>query len=79
MSAHELLNLLNELRKRDKLQSNRIEARMSASTRENLSSVFASNLGAVQPAHPRCLISAFIIRLFESIISRLATGEISIF
>ena len=43
MSARDLLNLLNELRKRDKLQSNRIEARMSASTRENLSSVFPSN------------------------------------
>ena len=34
-----------------------------ASTRENLSSVFANNKGADQPAHPRSLISAFVIRL----------------
>ena len=40
---------------------------------------FANNKGADQPAHPRNLISAFVIRLLESIISRLATGEISIF
>ena len=47
-----------------------------ASTRENLSSGFANNKGADQPAHPRSLISAFIIRLMESIISRLATREV---
>ena len=34
-----------------------------ASTRENLSSVFANNKGVDQPAHPRNLISAFVIRL----------------
>ena len=39
----------------------------------------ANNTGADQPAHPRSLISAFAIRLLESIISRLATGNISIF
>ena len=33
---------------------------------------------ADQPAHPRRLISAFVIRLLESIISKLATSEISI-
>ena len=37
---------------------------------------FANNIGADQPAHTRSLISAFAIRLFESIISELATGEI---
>ena len=37
------------------------------------------NPGADQPVHPRSLISAFVIRLFESIISRFATGEIAIF
>ena len=40
---------------------------------------FANNTGADQPAHPRSLISAFVIRILESIISRLATGEISTF
>ena len=41
--------------------------------------LFANNKGADQPAHPRSLISAFIIHLLESIISRLATSRISIF
>ena len=50
-----------------------------ASTRGNLSSGFANNKGADQPAHPRSLISTFAIRLLENIISRIATGEISIF
>ena len=38
----------------------------------------ANNTGADQPAHPRSLISAFVIRFLESIICYLATGEISI-
>ena len=40
---------------------------------------FANNKGADQPARMRSLISAFVIRFFESIISRLATSEISSF
>ena len=40
---------------------------------------FANNTGADQPAHPRSLISAFVIRFVESIICKLGTGEISIF
>ena len=36
---------------------------------------FSNNTGADQPAHPRSLISAFV----ESIICKLATGEITIF
>ena len=40
---------------------------------------FANNKGADQPAHPRRLISAFVIRFLESTISKLATSEISIF
>ena len=40
---------------------------------------FANNKGADQPAHLRSLISAFVIRLLESIIYSLATSEISIF
>ena len=39
---------------------------------------FASNKDADQPAHPRSLISAFVFRCLVSIISRLATSEISI-
>ena len=39
----------------------------------------ANNKGSGQPAHPRSLISAFVIRLLKSIISRLATFGISIF
>ena len=35
--------------------------------------------GADQPAHPRSLISTFVIRLLESIISQLASSKISIF
>ena len=40
---------------------------------------FANNNGADQPAHPRGLISAFVIRFLESIISKPATSEISSF
>ena len=39
----------------------------------------ANNTGADQPAHPRSLISAFVIRFLESIICNLFTGEISMF
>ena len=39
----------------------------------------ANNKGAAQPAPPRSLISAFVIRFLESTISKLATSEISIF
>ena len=34
---------------------------------ENLSSWFVNDKGADQPAHPRSLISAFVIRFFESL------------
>ena len=50
-----------------------------ASTREILSLGLLTNKGADQPAHPRRLISAFFIRFLESIISKLASHEISIF
>ena len=49
-----------------------------ALSRENLSLVFANNTGVDQPAHPRSLISPFVIRFLESTICKLATGEISI-
>ena len=45
-----------------------------ASSQENLSSGFAKNTGADQPAHPRSLISAFVIRILESIIGKIAAG-----
>ena len=38
-----------------------------------------NNKSADQPAQSRSLISAFVIHFLESIISKLATGEISIF
>ena len=40
---------------------------------------FVKNKGIDQPADPRSLISAFVIGLFKSVISRLAVSEISIF
>ena len=40
---------------------------------------FANNTGVDQPVHPHSLISAFVIRLLEIIIARLATSKISIF
>ena len=41
--------------------------------------MFKNNKGTDQPAHLRSLISTFAILLLESIISSLATSEISIF
>ena len=40
--------------------------------------LFVNNKGTDQPVHPHSLISAFVIRLMESIISKLATSEFSI-
>ena len=40
---------------------------------------FANNTGADQPAHLCSLISAFVIRVLENTISKLATREISFF
>ena len=50
-----------------------------ASSRENLSSEVCEQQGADQPAHPRSLISAFVIRCLESTISKLTTSEFSTF
>ena len=55
------------------------EATKRASSRQNLSSGVCENTGADQPAHPRRLISAFVIRFLESTICKLGKGEISIF
>ena len=40
---------------------------------------FANNTGTDQPAHPRSMNSAFVIRFLESIVCKLAAGKISIF
>ena len=40
---------------------------------------FANNTSVDQPAHTRSLISAFVIRVLESTISKRATSEISVF
>ena len=45
-----------------------------ASTQENLSSVFANNKKADQPAHLHRLICAFVVHFLESIIPKPATG-----
>ena len=49
------------------------------SMRENLSLGFVNNKSADRPAHPSSMISAFVVRLLESTISRPATSESSIF
>ena len=38
---------------------------------------YANNKGTDQPAHPRSLISAFIVRCLDSIISLDSIGDIS--
>ena len=50
-----------------------------ATTRETCLWGFANITDSDQPAHPRSLISAFVIHFVVIIICKLATGEISIF
>ena len=38
---------------------------------------YADNKGADQPAHPRDLISSFVVRCLDSIIPQLATAKLS--
>ena len=38
---------------------------------------YANNKGADQPAHPRSLISAFVVRCLDSIIPLVSISEIS--
>ena len=40
---------------------------------------YANNKGADQPAHPRSLISTFVVRSLDSIISLVCRSEISRF
>ena len=44
-------------------------------SRENVFMPYANNKGADQPAHPRSLISAFVVRCLDSIIPVLAIAE----
>ena len=46
-------------------------------TWENLFMLYANNKGADQPAHPRSLTSAFVVRCLDDIIPRLVIAEIS--
>ena len=52
---------------------------MSCNERKPVFGGLQNNKGADQPVYPFSLISAFVIRLLENIISRLATSEILIF
>ena len=51
---------------------------MGRDARKPVFGEFANNKDADQPARLRSLISAFIIHLLESIMCKLAIGEISI-
>ena len=53
-----------------------IQHKMSHVTRKPVFA-YANNKGADQPAHPRSLISAFVVRYLDSIIPRLAIAELS--
>ena len=44
---------------------------------ENLFMPYANNKGAVQPAHPRSLISAFVVRCLDSTVPLVSVSEIS--
>ena len=48
-----------------------------ATSWENLFMPYANNKGADQPAHPRSLIGAFVVRCMNSIIRLLPIAEIS--
>ena len=47
--------------------------------RENLILLYANNKGADQPAHALSLISVFAVCSLQSLISKLASGKISVF
>ena len=47
------------------------KSQICATTRENLTLVHVNNKGADQPAHPRSLISAFVIRYLLCIVTKL--------
>ena len=61
------------------IASNKIPAKYGPRREKTCLGGFANNKDADQPAHPLCLISTFVIRLLESIISRLGMSQIPIF
>ena len=56
----------------------RFKYHLGRNVRKHVFGGFANNTGANQPALPRSLISAFVIRFLESNICKLATDEIAI-
>ena len=50
-----------------------------ASVRENLTLLYANNKGTDQPLHPHSLVSTFVIRLFMSIIAKIAKCKVYLF
>ena len=46
---------------------------------ENVSYAYANNKGADQPAHPCSLISTFVVRCLDNMISILALSKVSRF
>ena len=48
-----------------------------ATSFENLFYAYANKKGADQPAHPRSLISTFVVRCLDSIIPLVSISEIS--
>ena len=56
-----------------------LDVRMGLDARKPDFGGFANNKGADQPAHTHSLISAFIVGLTKSIMSRHSSSEISMF
>ena len=50
---------------------------MSRGPRENVFMSYANNKGADQPAHPRSLISAFVVRCLDSVMSLVSVTKMS--
>ena len=63
MHGDKFYNSTQKQRQLKTTQHAKSEEDNKGSTRENLSSVFANNKSADQPAHLRSLISAFVFRL----------------
>ena len=62
---------------RGKLKLWEVSAKNWATSSENLLMPYANNKGADQPAHPRSLISIFVVHCLDCIISLVSISEIS--
>ena len=58
-------------------QSINTDSKNSKEPQQNLFTLYANNKDADQPAHPRSLINAFVVRCFDSIIHIVAKSKIS--